>query len=81
MTELETRIERIEAELGIDSPNDLPQFHGYQMAEKVATVKGLTVYRDWDGDAWIQFPDGTATVFAEDAHGGRLIEAIEEANR
>lgn len=78
--ELERRIERIEDELGIGN-GDLPTFKEYQMVEKVADIQHLTVWRDEDGDAWIEDSDGVANCFHGTSNGQDLIDALEEANR
>lgn len=77
--ELERRIERIEDELGIEDEG--PVFSEYQMVEKVADIQHLTVWRDEDGDAWIEDSDGVANCFHGTSNGQDLIDALEEANR
>lgn len=68
-------------ELESGGENDLPVFNGYQMVEKVAQVNHLTVWRDEQGDAFIEDSAGEAEPFIEGISAEELCCALEEANR
>lgn len=92
--DLESRIERIEDELGITPEEDegLPEVNGFQMVEQVEIPYSHDVYVDEDGDVWILDEDdhpvdmGTASGtpgfrYLNASHVQRIAEVAGEVQR
>lgn len=80
-SDLEARVERLEAEVGIDaSPDDLPEIRGYQMVKEHEGGTNVSLYTDEEGDYWVDFEteDG-ACCMTWDGPVKKFISDLEEA--
>ena len=78
---LEERIERLEAEVGIE-PEYPDEIDGYD-ARKLAETPHLAFYEDADGDYWIKHTSGDYILITGDNCGFKEVvgEFVEEIDR